>query len=829
MIYPENFEVKIKFDKIRSLISGYCQSSMGREMVGEMLFMAEEAAISEALRECAEFMRILQEEDFPGNNFSDARPFLNKIRIDGLILEVAELVALKSSLESITSIVHFFHGKTEKYPLLTIRAGQIQLFPYILQRLDAIVSKYGTIKDSASPELGDIRHRLLRKQSGISRRMQTLLQQAQTEGWADKDTSIAIRDGRMVIPVPSAYKRRINGIVHDESATGKTSYIEPAEIVETNNEIRELELEEKREIHRILRRFADDIRPYIDDLIPAYTFLAFIDFVRAKANFSMNINAIVPRFGNEPEMLWYEARHPLLFLGFKNTDKKLIPLQLEINEDQRIILISGPNAGGKSVCLQTAGLLQYMFQCGLPVPVSEASRFGIFRNILIDIGDEQSIENDLSTYSSHLINMKNFVRYGDSSTLILIDEFGTGTEPMLGGAIAESILKTLNTNQVKGVITTHYTNLKHFAAETPGVANGAMLYDNHQMLPLFKLEIGKPGSSFAFEIARKIGLPKEILDDAALKIGEEHINFDKHLKDIARDKRYWEEKRRKIHENEKRLDEVMERYSTELSEASRMRKEIIREAQDKAKEIIVAANKTIENTIREIKENQANKERTLQARQALESEKQRLLSDDPGKEEERIRHQMEKIQRRKKEKAENKANPQKTDKTLSAQLEKDVTPLQKGDWVSLPNNAVGEIIEISEKTAVVALGGLMTTVKVNTLKRTSGNQAKKQTQGLPRASYASIRENMSQKRMNFKADIDVRGMRAEEALRKVTDFIDEAMMLDSKDLRILHGTGNGILRQVIRELLRSNPVVGSCADEQLQLGGAGITVVKLDI
>ena len=425
MVYPENFESKIKFDKIRQFVQKNCLSDMGRDLVEAMKFSTEPTEIRERLEETQEFMSILEEEDqFPGDHFSDARPFLNKVRVEGLFLEVAEMVALKQSLESLTAIVRFFHGKDERYPRLTAQAGDIQLFPYILQRLDSIVSRHGSIKDTASPELGDIRHRLQRKQNGISRRMQALLQQAQTEGWAEKDTSIAIRDGRMVIPVPSAYKRKINGIVHDESATGKTSYIEPAEIVETNNEIRELELEEKREITRILRRFAEDLRPYVDDLIPAYDFLAYIDFVRAKAAFSLYIEATVPAFSERPEMFWYSARHPLLWLSLKNSDKNIVPLKIEIDETQRIILISGPNAGGKSVCLQTAGLLQYMFQCGLPVPVSEASRFGIFKKILIDMGDEQSIENDLSTYSSHLINMKNFLRYGDENTLILIDEFG---------------------------------------------------------------------------------------------------------------------------------------------------------------------------------------------------------------------------------------------------------------------------------------------------------------------------------------------------------------------------------------------------------------------
>ena len=405
-------------------------------------------------------------------------------------------------------------------------------------------------------------------------------------------------------------------------------------------------MEEKREITRILRKFADDIRPYIEDLIPAYDFLAFVDYTKAKALFGIEMDAISPVFTSAPEMLWYEARHPLLYLSFKNTDKTLIPLRIEINEEQRIILISGPNAGGKSVCLQTAGLLQYMFQCGLPVPVSEASRFGIFKKILIDIGDEQSLENDLSTYSSHLINMKNFVRYGDRDTLVLIDEFGTGTEPMLGGAIAEAILHALNDHHVKGVITTHYTNLKHFASATPGIENGAMLYDNHRMMPLFQLEIGKPGSSFAFEIAKKIGLSKEILDEAASKVGEEHIHYDKHLKDIARDKRYWEEKRKKIHENEKRLDEVVEKYSQELQEASRLRKEIIKEAQEKAKELLAEANKTIENTIRKIRENQADKEKTRKLREEMEAQKQKLFAEE--EEEKRLKQKIEKIKKRKK-------------------------------------------------------------------------------------------------------------------------------------------------------------------------------------
>ncbi len=824
MVYPDNFENKIKFDKIRQLVKNNCLSDMGRELTEAMHFSAVTGEIQEWLEETREFMAILgEEEGFPGDHFQDARPFLSKIRVEGLFLEVAEMIALKHSLESLTAIVRFFNGKSDRYPLLTGRAGQIQLFPYILQRLDAIVSRHGTIKDTASVELADIRHRLQRKQAGISRRMQALLQQAQTEGWADKDTTIAIRDGRMVIPVPAAYKRKLSGIIHDESATGKTSYIEPTEIVETNNEIRELELEEKREITRILRRFADELRPYVDELMPAYDFLAYIDFVRAKAIFSRYIDAIIPVFDERPEMLWFGARHPLLWLSLHHSGKPLIPLKLEINEEQRIILISGPNAGGKSVCLQTAGLLQYMFQCGLPVPVFEGSRFGIFRKILIDMGDEQSLENDLSTYSSHLINMKNFLRYGDAGTLVLIDEFGTGTEPMLGGAIAEAILKELNQKQVKGVITTHYTNLKHFAAETVGIENGAMLYDNHRMLPLFELCIGKPGSSFAFEIAKKIGLPKEILDDAASKIGEDHINYDKHLKDIARDKRYWEEKRRKIHENEKRLDDVVEKYTEELNEASRLRKEIIREAQQKAQDIIDSANKTIEQTIREIKENQAEKEKTRLIRQKMEAEKERILSETAVAEEERIRRKMEKLQNRQK----NKKDKVKKESSGVPSIEEQA--FRKGDFVSLPNKAIGEILEIDEKNAVVALGNLRTNIRISQLKKASAAQAKKVSRAQTSVTYTNIRENMSQKRLDFKPDIDLRGMRGDEALQRVITFLDEAVMLNYKEVRLLHGTGTGALRQIIRQYLSTHPLVASYGDEQIQLGGAGITVVKLDL
>lgn len=827
MIYPKNFESKIKFDVIRRKIAAYCLSDMGREVVEELAFSSDPETIRRCQEENTECIRICREEDdFPAAHYRDARPFLLRIRTEGLFLDVPELVILKHSLESLHALLRFFKGRQEKYPHLTARAGNIQLFPYLLQRLDAVISKHGAVKDSASPALANIRQSILKKQAGISRRMNALLQKAQEEGWADKESAVAIRDGRMVIPVPAAYKRKLNGIVHDESATGKTSYIEPTEIIETNNEVRELQNEEKREITRILRQLADDIRPYIDDLLPGYDFLAFIDFVRAKSLFSIDIQAIVPKFETKASMEWYRAIHPVLLLNFRGSGKEVVPLDLRIDHGQRIVLISGPNAGGKSVCLQTAGLLQYMFQCGLPVPVSENSVFGIFSDILIDMGDEQSIDNDLSTYSSHLLNMKQFLRHASDRSLILIDEFGTGTEPMLGGAIAEAILHALNEKEVRGVITTHYTNLKHFAASAPGIENGAMLYDAHGMQPLFRLETGKPGSSFAFEIAKKIGLPREILEEAAGKVGEEHVQFDKHLKDIIRDKRYWEEKRRRIHQHEKRLEEVLDKYRGELEESSSMRKKIIKEAKEKAAEIIREANKTIENTIREIRESQAEKEKTQRIRTAFEEKKEQLTGQEGD--EDFLLRKMQQLKRREQRKEERKQQKKKTPAASTPKEPPAPTGFSPGDRVQLDNGTIGEIIEISEKSAVIALGELITTVKPERLTRISGNQVKKiDTRTVTRTS--NYLENISRKRLDFSADIDVRGLRGEEALARIITFIDDAVMLGSRHLRILHGTGTGALRQMIRDYLKTQSVVAGFEDEHVQHGGTGITKVTLDL
>nr|WP_255447782.1 Smr/MutS family protein [Ancylomarina sp. 16SWW S1-10-2] len=581
---------------------------------------------------------------------------------------------------------------------------------------------------------------------------------------------------------------------------------------------------------KVLREFTEQVRPYVDDLFLSYEFLAQIDFIRAKAKFAIQVNGLLPQIVKTSSVLWEKAVHPLLYLTLKGEGREAVPLNIEINDNQRIVLISGPNAGGKSVCLQTMGLLQYMFQCGLLVPMGEKSKMGIFDNIFIDIGDEQSMENDLSTYSSHLMNMKHFLKYSNAETLMMIDEFGTGTEPALGGAIAESILDKLNRKQVRGVITTHYTGLKHYASEADGIENGAMLYDSHKMQPLFQLEVGKPGSSFAFEIARKIGLPEEILKSATEKIGGDHINFDKHLRDIVRDKRYWEGKRDKIRVNEKKLAQLVERYEVDLKETSSLRKEIISKAQEEAKQLLNQANKSIEKTIREIKESKADKEKTRQVRKVFEEQKIVITQGDL-QEEARINRKIQKLKDR-----ENKAKKFRGKETAPVtvkavpQNKKQFDPsiIEKGDSVKLDSQrTVGEVIEVNEKTAVVAFGAMLTSVKVNRLTKVSKTQAKKESNTYNQTS-ALVQERISKRKLTFRRDIDVRGLRAEEALQIVMDHVDESIMLDISEFRILHGTGHGILRTLIRDYLKTVQLVRSCTDEKIQQGGSGITVVHME-
>ena len=822
MIYPSNFEQKTGFDKVRLLVSDKCLSPLGKERVADMSFSTDFAFISNELDLVDEFVKIQQgETDFPANYFFDVRYSLKRIRPEGTWMDEKELFDLKRSLQTIHDIIRFFQPDEDgeiKYPALTALAGDILVFPQLVGRIDTILDKFGKVKDSASPELQTIRREMTITMSNISRNLQSILRAAQSEGVVDKDVTPTMRDGRLMIPVAPAFKRKIKGIVHDESASGKTVFIEPESVVEANNRIRELEGEEKREIIRILTDFTNFVRPLVPDILQSYEFLADIDFIRAKALFAIEIQGIRPVVEDKQQLDWARAIHPLLYLSLKKQHKEVVPLDIELTAEKRLLIISGPNAGGKSVCLKTVGLLQYMLQCGLLVPMHESSRTGLFEHLFIDIGDEQSIENDLSTYSSHLTHMKYFVRNCNERTILLIDEFGSGTEPQIGGAIAEALLNRFNQHKSFGVITTHYQNLKHFAEDKPGIVNGAMLYDRHLMQPLFKLAIGNPGSSFAIEIARKIGLPEDVIAEASEKVGMDYINMDKYLQDIVRDKRYWESKRQNIRQREKKLEDIIARYEKDLAEVNSQRKEIVREAKAEAARILSEANAKIENTIREIKEAQAEKERTKQARQELQSFKDSV--SDAQEEDDKLARKMAKL----KERAERKKQKQKA----SAQPEFNRDVIEVGDSVRLKGQtSVGTVLELQEKQATVAFGMIKSTVKLDRLEKVSKNQIKKEIQ---KSTFVSEQtsEQMHEKRLHFKQEIDVRGMRGDEALQTVTYFIDDAIQVGAQQVRILHGTGTGILRQLIREYLRTVPGVKNFHDEHVQFGGAGITVVELE-
>lgn len=828
MIYPHNFEQKIGFDEIRRLLKEKCLSTLGEGRVDEMVFSDSFDTIRELLNQVTEFIRIIQEEDnFPANYFFDVRPSLKRIRVEGLYLDEQEVFDLRRSLETIRDIVSFLtsNGQEEEssYPTLKEMAGDIAVFPQLITQINGILNQYGKIKDNASSELARIRRELTSTTSGISRSLNAILRNAQSEGYVDKDVTPTMRDGRLVIPVAPGLKRKIKGIVHDESASGRTVFIEPAEVVEANNRIRELEGEERREIIRILVGFSDKLRPFIPDILQSYEFLAQIDFIRAKANFAIQTNSLKPALENDQIVDWTMAVHPLLQMSLAKHGKKVVPLDIELNHQQRLLIISGPNAGGKSVCLKTVGLLQYMLQCGMLIPLHERSHAGIFSSIFIDIGDEQSIEDDLSTYSSHLTNMKMMIKHCNEKSIILIDEFGGGTEPQIGGAIAEAVLKRFNERKTFGVITTHYQNLKHYAEDHEGVINGAMLYDRHLMQPLFQLQIGNPGSSFAVEIARKIGLPEEVISDASEIVGSEYINADKYLQDIVRDKRYWEGKRQTIRQREKHMEETIEKYEAEIQTLEKSRKEILRKAKEDAERVLQESNAKIENTIRIIKEAQAEKEQTRLARQELSDFKQSIEDIEKSKIDEQIARKMEKLrekQNRKKEKKDKNPN-------VKAPSIPKIEPITVGSQVKIKGQtSVGEVMEISGNSAIVAFGMIKSKVKIDRLERTTINNQKKADK---KSTFVSTQtqDNVYEKKLNFKQDIDVRGMRGDEAIQAVTYFIDDAILLGIDKVRILHGTGTGILRTLIREYLRSVSGIANFHDEHVQFGGAGITVVDI--
>ena len=837
MIYPQNYEQKIGFDHIRQLLKDKCLSTLGEERVAEMGFSKQYEDVVEKLNQVTEFVRIIQEEDgFPDQFFFDVRPSLKRIRIEGMYLDEQELFDLRRSLETIRDIVRFLQRNKEEeeeeeavspYPSLKRLAGDIAVFPQLIGKIDSILNKYGKIKDNASPELARIRRELSITMGSISRSLSSILRNAQAEGYVDKDVSPTMRDGRLVIPVAPGLKRKIKGIVHDESASGKTVFIEPAEVVEANNRIRELESDERREIIRILTEFSNTVRPSIPEILQSYEFLAEIDFIRAKSYFAIQTNSLKPAVENQQLLDWTMAVHPLLQLSLAKHGKKVVPLDIELHKQQRILIISGPNAGGKSVCLKTVGLLQYMLQCGMLIPLHERSHAGIFDSIFIDIGDEQSIEDDLSTYSSHLTNMKIMMKQCNEKSLILIDEFGGGTEPQIGGAIAEAVLKRFNQKQTFGVITTHYQNLKHFAEDHEGVVNGAMLYDRHQMQALFQLQIGNPGSSFAVEIARKIGLPEDVIADASEIVGSEYINADKYLQDIVRDKRYWEGKRQTIRQREKHMEETIARYQAEIEELQQSRKEIIRKAKEEAEQLLQESNARIENTIRTIKEAQAEKEKTRLVRQELADFRSSLAELSAKEQDEKIARKMQKL-KEKQERKKNKKNEPKPVAATAPAAPPRVAPITAGEYVKIKGqSSVGQVMDISGKNAVVTFGSIKMTVKVDRLER---SQAAPKTDAHTASTFVSSQthDQMYEKKLSFKQDIDVRGMRGDEALQAVTYFIDDAILVGMNRVRILHGTGTGILRTLIRQYLATVPGVRHFADEHVQFGGAGITVVDLD-
>lgn len=819
MIYPDSFEHKIGFDAVRTRLTELCGSSLGAANVQAMRFSSDFSMIDLELRRTAEMLAIAESSDqLPLRNMHDVTTTLKRCRIEGASVSLDELLKIRQSLQTISDLHAFFTPKGDDgtpmpYPLLAELCADMTAFPDINRQIDRIIDPLGNMRDNASPYLAEIRSELSRISASVNSIMRRVMARAVEAGYLDKDTTPTVRDGRLVLPVAPMHKRKINGIVHDESATGKTFFIEPAEIVEVNNRGRELELEERREMMRILSEITAFMRPSIPDMLQSYEILGLLDFIMAKAVYAKETGATLPHISPSTELEWYHAVHPVLLESLRRQGKEIIPLDITLDGNNRILIISGPNAGGKSVCLKTVGIVQYMTQCGMLPTVYENSHIGIFKGIFIDIGDDQSIEDDLSTYSSHLRNMKHFLSHGNDATLILIDEFGGGTEPQIGGAIAQAILKEFNDKHLWGVITTHYQNLKHFADDTDGLINGSMLYDRQQMRPLFRLSIGNPGSSFAIEIARKTGLPASIIDNAAEIVGSDYINMDKYLLDIARDRRYWENKRQTIRQKEKKIEQVLERYEEDAETLRSKRREILAEAKEEARKILDGSNAAIERTIREIRESQAEKERTAEARRQMAQEKEALLNADTRASKNKLLQKAPKAK---------KGNADKTSKNTPAPS----APLAVGDNVKLDGQGTpGKILEINGKDAVVAFGMLKTNVKLNRLQRTLAQPSS----GVKSTSFvsSSTTDRLRERQLQFKREIDVRGMRADEAIQAVTYFIDDAIQFNQDEVRILHGTGTGALRQAIRQYLDTVQGVASYRDEHVQFGGAGITVVTL--
>lgn len=798
MLYPANLEEKLAFDKIRLLLKEACISSLGQTFVDKIRFSDNYELIDKLNQQTAEFCRILtEEESFPQQNYLDIQPQLVKATAENSFLTEEEFFEFKLSLVTIYECLKFFRNKGEEaYPFLFELSKDIVLDKKLIEKTELVIDERGKIRDDASFELRAIRTRLISEQNQLRKRLEQVLKNVKNLGFAEEDANITIRDGRMVIPVQAESKRQIKGLIHDESATGKTVFLEPTEIFDLNNTIKELQYEERREIIRILTRLTDEVRPHIPHLKKACNFLGMVDFIRAKAKFALQIGAVNPVFVKKPSTDWKQTRHPLLYLSLQGQKKSIVPLTITLNEKNRILLISGPNAGGKSVALKTVGLVQYMYQCGLLVPMREDSVMGLYKDIFLDMGDEQSLENDLSTYSSHLSNMKYFLNFSHKYTLFLIDEFGTGTEPSMGGAIAEAILEKLNLNRAFGVITTHYTNLKYFAQHTDGLVNGAMRFDADHLEPLFELETGKPGSSYAFEIARKIGLPQQIIDKGRRNAGDQKVNFDVLLRELEVEKNRFEVQNKLLTEKTKKMEEITEQYEKLKNYLDTEKKVILNKAKEEAKSILKQANQKIEQAIRSIKEKQAEKEVVKELRNEIQQFEKEALATEFVEE-----------------------------KLVQEEFEVVIGEIKVGDLIRVKGqNAVGEVMLLKGKNAEILLGGLKSNIKLNRLEKISKKVFKEEQKEIAQ-SFKGV--DLNEKMVNFSFNLDLRGKRGEEAMQALEEFMDDALLLGYDELRIIHGKGDGILRKLVRELLRKYKQVQSMKDEHADRGGAGVTIVKL--
>ena len=827
MIYPANFEQKIGFDRVREQVAALCSMQVAREIILGERFSTSRSEI-ERRQEIADEMRVLLmlDPDAPRDEFPDVEAIVAKIGVEGTFLTTEEVVVLRRALTAVGNMVGFVMSRSEsQYPRLRKRSESVCIFPDVVRRINQLVDDDGEIRDGASPELVQIRRAIREHEGQVTKRLNQVLNNAKRAGIVDADAMVSIRDGRAVIPVSAGNKRKLNGFIHDESATGKTFYIEPVEIVELNNQLRELEYAERREIVRLLTEFTEELRPDAEPIAQAGVYLADMDAVRAKARWAIENGAGKPVVSLDDRLVLHEAFHPLLAQTLKREKKELVKLDMQLDREKHILVISGPNAGGKSVCLKTTGMVQYMFQCGFPVTAGQMSELPVFESLCLDIGDEQSMDNDLSTYSSHLLNMKATLQQASPRTLVLIDEFGSGTEPVIGGAIAEAILERLLEKGCYGVITTHYSNIKYYATGTDGIANGAMMFDVQNIRPLFKLEQGKPGSSFAVEIARKIGLPEDIIRSASDKAGSDHINLERQLREIARDRRYWSQKRDRIRLTDRKVEELESSYTEQLARIREERKQILQEAKTEAQRLIADANRQIENTIRTIKEAQAEKELTRLARRELEEFKEAVESVGSSFDGEKVEREMERLMRRKARREEDKKRRGQAPAEKPQEVAPAPKPIEVGSKVRIAGQEMpGMVQSIKGRKAQVAFGQIMTKVDCDKLVVVSNAEYKKAVKPVTPRTVLSV--DISSRKLNFRDSVDVRGMRAVEALEVVQDLIDDALMVGVGGVTILHGKGTGALKEEIRRYLRSISEVASATDEHADRGGAGITVVR---